>query len=129
VLVSSVLAWSPVAPLFATHAYAASKGAIVSLGLAMAASYAPEGIRVNVLAPAVTATPMAKRATEDAATADFVSHKQPLVGGALTAEDVAHGAIYLLSREGRAVTGQVLGIDGGWAVTSSVATPSPEASP
>ncbi len=43
---------------FATHAYAASKGAIVSLTRAMAVTYAAERIRCNVLAPGLIATPM-----------------------------------------------------------------------
>ena len=73
VLVSSVLATHPVPELFATHAYAAAKGAIVSLALAMAAAYARDGIRVNVLAPGLTDTPMAARAAADPATVAFAS--------------------------------------------------------
>jgi NAD(P)-dependent dehydrogenase (short-subunit alcohol dehydrogenase family) len=121
VLVSSVLATRPVPELFATHAYAAAKGAIIALGTTMAAAYARDGLRVNVIAPSLTATPMAQRAADDPATTDFARRKQPLVDGFLTADDVAHGAIYLLADESRAVTGQVLTIDGGWSVTSAPA--------
>ena len=121
VLVSSVLAASPVPELFATHAYAAAKGAIVSLATTMAAAYAPDRIRVNVIAPALTATPMSSRAADDPATVEFAARKQPLVGGFLAADDIAHGAVYLLSDEARAVTGQVLTIDGGWSVVSTPA--------
>jgi NAD(P)-dependent dehydrogenase (short-subunit alcohol dehydrogenase family) len=127
VLVSSVLASRPEPELFATHAYAAAKGAIVSLGLAMAASYAPSGIRVNVLAPGLTATPMAARAAADPATVAFVERKQPLTRGFLEADDIAAAAVYLLADESRAVTGQVLAVDGGWSVTS--ASPASPASP
>nr|MBA2700681.1 SDR family oxidoreductase [Chloroflexota bacterium] len=107
--------------LFATHAYAAAKGAIVALATTMAASYATQGIRINVVAPGLTATPMSRRAADDPTTAEFVRRKQPLVEGFLSADDVAHGAIYLLSDEARAVTGQVLTIDGGWSVVSAPA--------
>jgi len=125
ILCSSALAASPVPELFATHAYAAAKGAIVSLGTAMAAAYAPQRIRVNVIAPGLTATPMSQRAAGDAATTEFVTRKQPLVAGFLDADDIAQAAIYLLSDESRAVTGQVLTVDGGWSVTSASATATP----
>lgn len=118
VLVGSVLASRPVPSLFATHAYAAAKGALIALGTTMAASYAPHGIRVNVVAPALVATPMAARAAEDPATVVFATRKQPLVGGFLAPEDVAAAAAYLLAPEARGVTGQVLAVDGGWSVTS-----------
>jgi NAD(P)-dependent dehydrogenase (short-subunit alcohol dehydrogenase family) len=119
VLVSSVLAAHPVPELFATHAYAAAKGAIVSLGLTMAATYAGSGIRVNVLSPGLTDTPMAARAAADPATVAFAARKQPLMGGFVDADDVASAAVYLLGDESRAVTGQVLAVDGGWSVTSA----------
>lgn len=119
VFVSSVLASRPVPELFATHAYAAAKGAIISLATTMAAAYAPERIRVNVIAPSLTATPMAQRAADDPTTVEFARRKQPLVDGFLEAADIAPGAIYLLSDESRAVTGQVLTIDGGWSLSAT----------
>ena len=67
---ASVLADFPEPNHFAAHAYAASKGAIISLTKAMAAYYAPHKIRVNALAPALIRTPMSLRAQEDATILD-----------------------------------------------------------
>ena len=110
----SVLATSPVPELFATHAYATSKGAVAALTTTSAAYYAPHGIRVNMVAPALTISRMSERAQADEATLAFSRRKQPLAGGFIPAEDVADAAVYLLSPESRAVTGQTITIDGGW---------------
>jgi NAD(P)-dependent dehydrogenase (short-subunit alcohol dehydrogenase family) len=114
---SSVLAFSPEAQHFATHAYAASKGAIISMSRAMAAYYAPHKIRVNVIAPALVRTPMSARAQSDAELLEFIAHKQPLSGGMLDAGDVAETALFLLGEQSSNITGQVVSIDGGWAVS------------
>jgi NAD(P)-dependent dehydrogenase (short-subunit alcohol dehydrogenase family) len=123
VLVSSVLATDPVPGLFATHAYAASKGAIDALVRTTSAFYAPHGIRINGLACALTDTPMAARAAADPATVAFAARKQPLAGGLLDPMDVARGARFLLSDEAAMITGQRLIVDGGWSVTSAEARP------
>jgi NAD(P)-dependent dehydrogenase (short-subunit alcohol dehydrogenase family) len=116
---TSILAFHPSPAHFATHAYAAAKGAIVSLTVTMAAYYAPQRIRVNAVAPSLTRTPMAGRAASDPATVGFAAWKQPLVGGLLESEDIADAAAFLLSGEARAVTGQILKVDGGFSVTES----------
>jgi NAD(P)-dependent dehydrogenase (short-subunit alcohol dehydrogenase family) len=112
--VSSVLAFSPEPSHFATHAYAAAKGAIISMSRAMAAQYASKGIRVNVLAPALVRTPMSARAQADMEIASYVERKQPLSRGFLEASDIAETALFLLSEKARHITGQVVTVDGGW---------------
>lgn len=114
---SSVLARHPSPTFFATHAYAASKGAIEAFSLAAAASYASEGIRINVIAPALVATPMSRRAQDDPAIRAYLAEKQPLTGGVIEAADVTGSALYLLSDDSRAVTGQVIAVDAGWSVS------------
>ncbi len=114
---SSILAFSPVPSLFPTHAYAASKGTIATLTQSMAAYYVRDGIRVNAVAPALTNSRMSVRAAADASTQALAAHRQPLSRGFLPPEDVADAALFLLSRESRSITGQVLLVDGGWSVT------------
>jgi NAD(P)-dependent dehydrogenase (short-subunit alcohol dehydrogenase family) len=115
---SSVLAWSPSPEFFATHAYAAAKAGIIGFTTAAAATYAPKGIRCNVLAPALVETPMARRAAGDARILAFTRAKQPLDGGRIGQPADCDGAVvYLLSDASRFVTGQVLAVDGGWSVS------------
>ncbi|HEY6569450.1 MAG TPA: SDR family oxidoreductase [Candidatus Limnocylindrales bacterium] len=115
-LMSSLLATRPVPEHFATHGYAASKAAIEGLTRAMAATYAPDAIRVNAIAPSVVATPMSRRAQEDETVSAYLAAKQPLAGGPLDADAVTAIALALLGDEGRMVTGQVIAVDGGWSV-------------
>tara|TARA_Y100000588_G_scaffold265010_1_gene279799 strand:+ start:1557 stop:2336 length:780 start_codon:yes stop_codon:yes gene_type:complete len=114
----SVLGFAPSPKFFATHAYAAAKAGIIGLTRAAASHYAREDIRFNVLAPALVDTPMSERAQGDAETMGYIERKQPLDGGRIGApEDLDGAAVYLLSDAARAVTGQVLSVDGGWSVS------------
>jgi NAD(P)-dependent dehydrogenase (short-subunit alcohol dehydrogenase family) len=124
-LLGSVTTSDPAPELFGTHAYAAAKGALTALMTTMAATYAPEGIRVNILAPSLTRTPMAQRAATDPAILAYARRKQPLAGEMLDPDEVAKAAVYFLSDESRAVTGQLLKVDGGWSVTSVSPEPVP----
>lgn len=125
--IGSVLGWSPSPQFFATHVYAAAKSAVLGFTKSLAAYYAPQGIRANVLAPALVETPMARRAAGDAAIQKFIATKQPLDGGRIGQPgDCDAAAVYFLSDAARFVTGQVLAVDGGWTVSEGQnPTPSP----
>jgi NAD(P)-dependent dehydrogenase (short-subunit alcohol dehydrogenase family) len=114
---SSVLARHPEPTFFASHGYAASKGAIEAFTRAIAAYYAPHGIRVNAIAAGLVATPMSERAQSDAEIMDYVEKRQPMASGPLTTNDLVGAALYLLSDESRMVSGQVLDVDGGWSLS------------
>ncbi len=99
---------------FATHAYAASKGAIISLSTAMAVYYAPHNIRVNVIAPGLIDTAMSQRAQQNEQIMALIPKLQPLTASLGKPEDIAAAAVYLASDEARFITGVVLPVDGGW---------------
>ncbi len=101
---------------FATHGYASSKGAVISLTRSIAAYYAPRGIRANVICPSLIATPMSRRAQESDHIRSRLPELQPLTGEFGSARDVAQAALYLASAESSFVTGSVLTVDGGWTV-------------
>lgn len=115
---ASVSALAPEPHFFATHAYATSKGAIISMTQAMAAYYAPHRIRVNAIAPGLVRTPMSARAQNNPEILEFMQHKQPLAPGLLEPSEVAQAAWFLLSDASRTITGQVLTVDGGWHVSA-----------
>jgi NAD(P)-dependent dehydrogenase (short-subunit alcohol dehydrogenase family) len=110
----SVLIESPEPRHFATHAYAAAKGAVTAMSKSMASYYAPHGIRVNLIAPGLVRTPAGERTHIDPAFQEFVRKKQPLNSGMIEVADVARAALFLLGDESRSITGEVLTIDGGW---------------
>ena len=99
---------------FGTHAYAASKGGVVALSRGIAVYYAPQGIRCNVLCPAVIDTPQAQRSVGDPRIRGRLRELQPLTGEPGRPEDVAAAALYLAGDASRFVTGVVLPVDGGW---------------
>lgn len=96
--------------------YAASKGAVLALTLAMAADHVGEGVRVNAVAPGTTDTPWVTRLLADAddpvAAAAALRARQPL-GRLVTAQEVAHAIVALASPAAASTTGTVLRVDGG----------------
>ncbi len=124
----SVLGFSPAARYFGTHAYSAAKAALVGFAKACAATYASEGIRFNVIAPALVATPMSRRAQADEAILAYAKSKQPLAPeGMAAASDVDGIAVYFMSDASRGVTGQVLAVDWGWCVSEGQWRETPDA--
>jgi len=114
---ASVLGFSPAPRYFDTCAYAATKGGIISVSRLAAARYAADGIRVNVLAPALIDTPMSERAVNDPAILHYLRTKQPLGAGPGRPEDCSDAAVFLCSDAARFITGVVLPLDGGWCIS------------
>jgi NAD(P)-dependent dehydrogenase (short-subunit alcohol dehydrogenase family) len=96
--------------------YSASKGAVHSLTLAMAADHVAEGIRVNCVAPGTVDTPWVGRlldqAEDPAAERARLEARQP-TGRLVSAEEVAAAIVYLADPVNKAVTGTSLAVDGG----------------
>lgn len=114
----SVLGFSPSPKHFATHAYAASKAAIIGFSKSAAAYYAKDNIRINVVAPGLVETPMAQRAAGDESILAFIKKKQPLDGGRIgQPQDLDGIALYFMSDASRFTTGQLVAVDGGWSVS------------
>lgn len=114
----SVLGFSPSPNYFVTHAYAATKSAVIGFSKAIASYYAASNIRINVLAPALVETPMAKRAAADESIMHFIKTKQPLDGGRIgLPADLNGAAVYFMSDYSSFTTGQVLSVDGGWSIS------------
>jgi NAD(P)-dependent dehydrogenase (short-subunit alcohol dehydrogenase family) len=114
----SVLGTSPSSKYFSTHAYATTKAAIIGFTKSVAAYYAKNDIRFNVLAPALVETPMAQRAAADDTIQQFIKTKQPLDGGRIgVPSDLDQATIYFLGNGSKFTTGQVLSVDGGWTVS------------
>jgi NAD(P)-dependent dehydrogenase (short-subunit alcohol dehydrogenase family) len=93
--------------------YAASKGGITQLTKSLAIAYAPDGIRVNAVAPGWIETPLTEALRENAARSEAILARTPL-GRWGKPEDIAGGVLYLSSPIASFVTGTVLAIDGGY---------------
>ena len=92
-------------------AYSASKAALIGLTQALAKELGPSGVRANCVAPGVIDTRMMDEHSEE--TKRQLAEETPL-GRLGTGEDVARAAAFLLSSDASFITGQVLGVDGGY---------------
>jgi NAD(P)-dependent dehydrogenase (short-subunit alcohol dehydrogenase family) len=93
--------------------YAASKGGIAQLTKSLAIAYAPDGIRVNAVAPGWIETPLTTALRENAERNAAILARTPLARWGRP-EDIAGGVLYLSSPIASFVTGTVLAIDGGY---------------
>jgi NAD(P)-dependent dehydrogenase (short-subunit alcohol dehydrogenase family) len=91
--------------------YAASKGGIVSLSRGLARTLAPNGIRVNTVAPGYVDTAMMRSGLTDEALAANVA--QVPLGHLASPEEVADAAVFLVSADSRYITGATLNVTGG----------------
>ena len=108
VTVSSV--WGQVGASCESH-YAASKAALIGLSKSLAQELGPSGIRVNCVAPGVIDTEM--NAMHSGETMRELAGQTPL-GRIGTAAEVADSVLYLCSERASFITGQVLGVTGGF---------------
>ncbi|MFI6154796.1 SDR family NAD(P)-dependent oxidoreductase [Kitasatospora sp. NPDC051170] len=98
--------------------YSASKGAVLSLTLAMAADHVREGIRVNCVNPGTVDTPWVGRlldATDDPVAERAALNARQPHGRLVSAEEVAAAVAYLASPSAGSTTGTALAVDGGMA--------------
>jgi NAD(P)-dependent dehydrogenase (short-subunit alcohol dehydrogenase family) len=115
--VSSISALTP--PREGNTAYAASKGALVSLTRAQARDLAPHGIRVNCIVPGPIDTPMPAGAFEGLPEEARPAAREAAVSRNMikrfgTSEEVVSLAVYLASDEASYMTAAIIPVDGGW---------------
>ncbi len=113
VLMSSVVARIGVG---SHEVISAAKAGIEGLARGAAATYAPQGLRINVVAPGLTETPLSAGLTRQPEMRAAAARQYPLAHaqGVQTADDVAGVVDWLLSDAAGRITGQVLAVDGGF---------------
>jgi len=94
--------------------YVASKGGVIGLTKALAVEFAPRGITVNTIPPSIIDTPMAR-------TAEQAGHRRVGDVAAVTPvrrvgtpNDIGAACLYLCSDDAGFITGQQIGVNGGW---------------
>ncbi len=94
-------------------AYSACKASLIGLGKALAKEVGPSHVRVNCLCPGVIQTDMLKEYTE--ADLSALRDETPLCRLG-TPQDIAQAAFFLCSDEASFITGQALGVNGGFVI-------------
>jgi NAD(P)-dependent dehydrogenase (short-subunit alcohol dehydrogenase family) len=111
VAVASIMGFS--GGIFPNAAYQASKGGLVNLVRALAIEWAPQGIRVNAVAPTFTETPFIQGVLEDPEKVRKIIDATPLRRFARPGE-IADAILFLLSDHAAMITGHALPVDGGF---------------
>ena len=91
---------------------ATAKAAVEGLGKSLAAEWSMHGIRVNMVAPSLTDTPLAEKLLSTDDRKESSSKRHP-IGRYGEAKDLSEMVVFLLSEKASWVTGQTIGIDGG----------------
>ena len=94
-------------------AYSASKGGVAQLTKSLAIAYAPDGIRVNAVAPGWVRTALTQALQDDSARGAAIIARTPQGRWAEPA-DIAGAVVFLCSPAARFITGAVLPVDGGY---------------
>jgi NAD(P)-dependent dehydrogenase (short-subunit alcohol dehydrogenase family) len=97
-------------------AYGASKAAVQQLTKSLAIAWAPDGIRVNAVAPGFIVTEQSARSRTDPQHVENVNKRTPL-GRWGQPEDIAGPVLFLASNQARFMTGTCIAIDGGYSVS------------
>ena len=99
----------------ASPAYSSSKGGVAQLTKSLAIAWAPDGIRVNAIAPGWIETNLTGPLRGDPARSAAIVARTPL-GRWGRPEDIGGAAVFLCSPAAAFVTGAVLPVDGGYAI-------------
>ncbi|MCW8483300.1 SDR family oxidoreductase [Fluoribacter dumoffii] len=94
------------------EAIAAAKAGVIGIAQSAAATYAPNNLRVNVVAPGMVNSPLTASLLNNTLACNASKMMHPL-GRIGTPEDIAQAIIFLLNPENSWITGQVLAVDGG----------------
>jgi len=93
--------------------YCASKGGVGQLTKGLASEWAPNGVRVNAVAPGYYRTAMTEPLFRDPAFHEYIRSRIPMKRPGIP-EDLAGATVFLASDASAYITGQILYVDGGW---------------